>query len=497
VSGLEFSHIDKSYGAVRALCDVSFAIAPGAAHAIVGENGAGKSTLLKTLAGSVRPDRGELRLDGARLDLSAPRDALASGIGLVYQETLAFPNLTAAANIFVGREPTGRFGRLRKPEMRARAADLLARLGAAIAPDTPVESLGVANRQLLQVARALAFECRIIALDEPTTSLGDAESDHLFGILEQLKRGGVTIIYVSHRLREVFRLCDRITVLRDGRHAGTFDRSAATERDIVHAMVGREIPARAPRPPRAAGGPPRLRLRRLTRRPAFDDVTLEIGAGEIVGLFGLIGSGRSELLESIVGVRRPDGGDVFVDGKRTPLATPRDAARAGVVLVPEDRQQQSLFFNLTLRHNLVLPHAEASGAWRIRRSERRLAEGLVTRWRIKARSLDVEPDALSGGNQQKVAVARWLVTAPRVLLLDEPTKGVDVGAKFEIHGMIREMADQGAACLIASSDLPEVLTLADRILVMRGGRLAGEIAAADADEPRVMRLAATDLGATA
>ncbi len=497
MSGLELSHLDKSFGAVRALADVSVSMASGEAHAIVGENGAGKSTLLKTLAGIVRPDRGELRLDGAPLDLAAPRDALASGIGLVYQETLAFPNLTATANIFVGREPTGRFGRLRKPEMRARAVELLARLGAPIAPDAPVESLSVAHRQLLQVARALAFDCRILALDEPTTSLGDAESDHLFGILEQLKRDGVTIIYVSHRLREVFRFCDRITVLRDGRHAGTFDRAAVTEHEIVHAMVGRDIPERAHRPPRVPGASPRLRLRGLARRREFDDVTLEIGAGEIVGLFGLVGSGRSELLETMAGVRRPDHGDVFIDGGRPSLATPRAAARAGVVLVPEDRQRQSLFFNLSLRHNLVLPHVEASGAWRIRRSERALADGLLTRWRIKAGSIDAEPDALSGGNQQKVAVSRWLVTVPRVLLLDEPTKGVDVGAKFEIHGMIREMADQGAACLIASSDLPEVLTLADRILVIREGRLCGELAASEATEARVMRLAAADLGASA
>ncbi len=373
--------------------------------------------------------------------------------------------------------------------MRARAADLLDRLHAPFGPDAPVESLSVGHRQLLQIARALAFECRVLALDEPTTALGEGETDHLFRILERLKREGVTLIYVSHRLREVFRLCDRITVLRDGRHAGTFDRSCVAEHDIVHAMVGRDIPER---PARSARGeaPARLRLSGLSRRPSFDDVTLEVRAGEIVGLFGLIGSGRSEMLETIAGVYQTDRGDVFLDGRRLAARSPRQAARAGIVLVPEDRQQQSLFFNLSLRHNLVLPRAEMSGAWRVRRAERALAGEILARWRIKAPSVDVAPGALSGGNQQKVAVSRWLATGPRVLLLDEPTKGVDVGAKFEIHGMIREMADRGAACLLASSDLPEVLTLADRILVMREGRLRGELAAADADEARVMHLAA-------
>ncbi|MGE5244180.1 MAG: sugar ABC transporter ATP-binding protein [Betaproteobacteria bacterium] len=497
MSGLEFSHICKSFGAVQALRDVSVTIRPGEAHAIVGENGAGKSTLLRTLAGIVQPDSGEIRLDGRRLDLAAPRDALAYGIGLVCQETLAFQNLTAAANIFVGREITGRFGRLRSDAMRARAAELLARLHAPIAPDAPAESLSVAHRQLLQVARALAFECRVLALDEPTTALSDVETDHLFRILEQLRAEGVTLIYVSHRLREVFRLCNRITVLRDGCHTGTFDRSAVTEQEIVHAMVGRDIPTRPERAAGAADAPVRLAVRGLGRRSSFDDVTLTVRAGEIVGLFGLIGSGRSELLETIALVRRADRGDVSIDGTRLLATSPRGAARAGLVLVPEDRQQQSLFFNLSLRHNLVLPSAEASGAWLVRGAERAMVRRLLSRWRIKASSIDMTPDALSGGNQQKVAVSRWLAILPRVLLLDEPTKGVDVGAKFEIHEMIRDVVAQGAACLLVSSDLPEVLTLADRVLVMREGRLRGELSAAEADEARVMRLAATGPGAAA
>ena len=291
MDAVAFEHIDKSFGAVAALRDVTFAITRGEAHAIVGENGAGKSTLLNILAGSLRPDRGQLTLGDAPVALSSPRDALARGIGLVHQEMLAFPNLSAAANIFAGREITGRFGWLRESEMHARARDLLARLQLPISPDASVESMPVAHRQLLQVARALAFDCRLLALDEPTTSLTAAETDHLFRVLDDLTRAGVTIVYVSHRLPEVFRLCDRITVLRDGRFVETFVRDAVSHDEIVRAMVGRAIPQRPPAPPPAAGREPRLLVSGLTRRPCFEDVSLAVAPGEILGLFGLVGAG--------------------------------------------------------------------------------------------------------------------------------------------------------------------------------------------------------------
>ena len=493
---VEFRHIDKSFDAVAALRDVSFSIASGEAHAIVGENGAGKSTLLKILAGGLRPDRGELRVAGEPVALAGARDALARGIGLVHQEMLAFPNLSVTANIFAGRELTGRFGWLRESEMRDRALELLARLHVPVSPDVSAGALPVAYRQLLQVARALAFECRTLALDEPTTSLTAAETDHLFRILETLKRGGVTIIYVSHRIPEVFRLCERITALRDGRYVGTFERDAVTSDAIVQAMVGRAIPQRsergtaAPARPSGAG----LRVDGLTRRPCFEGVSFAVAPGEIVGLFGLVGSGRTELLETLVGLERPDAGTVIVGNQPMRFHSPCEAGQAGVVLVPEDRQQQGLFFNLTLRHNLVLPSAVVRRARLVRASEVRRSTELLGRWRIKAPSVNATPHALSGGNQQKIVVAKWLAIQPRVLLLDEPTKGVDVGAKFDIHEIVREMAAQGAACLLVSSDLPEVLSLADRILVMREGAIRGELAAAAGDpisEERVMRLAAT------
>jgi rhamnose transport system ATP-binding protein len=489
-SGLQFRDIRKSFGAVQALRGVTFDVSAGQAHALMGENGAGKSTLLKILAGIVQPDGGEIAWRGERLHLRSPREALERGIGMVYQEMLSFPNLTVTGNIFAGREIT-RGGRLSNGEMRDRTRALLNELHLSISPDAEAEYLSAAHRQLLQVARALAFECRILVLDEPTTSLTDAETDHLFAVLDRLKARGVTLLYVSHRIPEVFRLCDRITVLRDGGYVDTFDRRGVTPDTIVRAMVGRELPPSLRRP-RSAEAPaqPLLSVDALGRRPCFRNVSLQVGAGEIVGLFGLVGSGRSELLETIFGLYRAEGGRVRVAGETVHASSPAAAARAGIVLVPEERQRQGLFFNLTIRHNLMIPTRTVQGDLLVNaRRERQEAQTLVDAWRIKASGVEVPPDALSGGNQQKIVVAKWLATSPRVLLLDEPTKGVDVGAKFEIHEIIRREASRGLACLAASSDLPEVLALCDRIVVMREGQIQGQLMGDDATEEAVMRLA--------
>src|SRR5262245_49383596 len=324
MGGLEFREVTKAFGAVQALRGVSFSVADGEAHALVGENGAGKSTLLKILAGLVHPDGGAIYWRGASLAITSPRAALERGIGMVYQEMLSFPNLTVSGNIFAGRELT-RGGRLQESAMRTRTRAILADLHLDINPDVRAESLSAAHRQLPQVARALAFDCRVLVLDEPTTALTDAEADHLFAVLQRLQARGTTLIYVSHRLPEVFRLCDRMTVLRDGRHAGTFPKAEVTSDRIVRAMVGRDLPPRAERPA-TPPGPPRLRVRGLTRRPAFHDVTLEVAAGEIVALFGLVGSGRSELLETLFGLFTPGAGTIEVNGRVGPLRNPRQAA---------------------------------------------------------------------------------------------------------------------------------------------------------------------------
>jgi rhamnose transport system ATP-binding protein len=493
VAGLEFLDIHKSFGAVRALRGVSVSVRPGEAHALMGENGAGKSTLLKVLAGIVAPDRGEIRWEDRRLSLSGPRDALVHGIGMVYQELLTFPNLTVSGNIFAGRELTGRGSVLLEREMRLRTRDLLARLHLSLPPDAPMERLSAAHCQLVQVARALAFDCRVLVLDEPTTALTTAEADHLFRVLDDLKERGVTILYVSHRLPEVFRLCDRITVLRDGQYAGTYERASVAPDQIVRAMVGRDLPARI-KEETPAGAEVVLKVQGLTRAPWVHGINMEARRGEILGIFGLVGSGRSELLETIFGLYRPENGLVSVDGKTLPRGSVAAATRAGIALVPEDRQRQALFFNLALRHNLVLPRATMRRSLLQRGAEERVfSRGLVDTWRIKTPGVEVTPDRLSGGNQQKVVLARWLGIDPRVFLLDEPTKGVDVGAKDEIHQIIRKKARDGAACVVVSSDLPEVLAMAHRILVMREGHVQGELTAAQADEESIMQLATAPL----
>jgi rhamnose transport system ATP-binding protein len=502
--GLEFRDVAKSFGAVQALRGVSFAVAPGEAHACVGENGAGKSSLLKILAGIIKPDRGELFWAGELLHFASPREALERGIGMVYQEMLAFRNLSVSANIFAGREITSGWGRLDEKAMRQRTQELLTQLHVPVTPDRPMEHVSTATAQLVQVARALAFDCRVLVLDEPTTSLTDAEVDHLFSVVARLRATGVTVLFVSHRLPEVYRLCDRITVLRDGQFAGTFDRATTPPDDIVRAMVGREPPARMQRKAVRSSEagipatPPALEVRKLTRQPSFEGVSFAIAPGEIVGVFGLVGSGRTEILETLFGLAKPDSGEVAIDGKSVQISSAGEAAKAGLALVPEDRQRQGLFFNLSLRHNLVLPLAAKQDV-RVMddRAEETAAQAQVKALAIKTPHLSVTPDALSGGNQQKVVAGKWLATSPRVLLLDEPTKGVDVGAKFEIHNLIRREADAGMACLLVSSDLPEVLALADRILVMREGHLRGELPGADATDEAVMRLATHDVDAEA
>lgn len=492
--GLVFRDVAKSFGAVQALRGVSFDVAPGEAHACVGENGAGKSTLLKILAGIIRPDRGSITWNGAPLDLASPREALERGIGMVYQEMLAFPNLSVSANIFAGREMTSRWGALDERAMQARTRTLLEQLHVPVAPETPMDRLSTAYSQLVQVARALAFDCRVLVLDEPTTSLTDAEVDHLFGAVAHLRASGVTVLFVSHRLPEVYRLCDRITVLRDGQFAGTFDRATTASDDIVRAMVGREPPPRISRGGRRSPGTPALRVAGLTRRPAFENVSLEVAPGEIVGVFGLVGSGRTEVLETLFGLAQPEAGTVEVGGQVVRPSSARAAAQAGFALVPENRQQQGLFFNLSLRHNLALPLATKRRTRVIDdTAEEALAREQAVGLALKAESLSVTPDALSGGNQQKIVAGKWLATSPKVLLLDEPTKGVDVGAKFEIHTLIRRQAERGMACVMVSSDLPEVLALSDRVLVMREGQVRGEVPGDEATEEVVMQLATHDV----
>jgi rhamnose transport system ATP-binding protein len=498
-TGLCFDHITKAYGRTLALNDVSFSVERGTVHALVGENGAGKSTLMRILAGMVRADQGHIRWQGKPLDSVTPRDALDRGVGIVPQEPVLFPNMTVAENVFAGREPIGPGGRVRKQEMRERTAVVLKDLHAKLDPDTPVDSLGPAQQQLVQIARTLAFTCHVLILDEPTTCLTDAEVTHLEAILHRLREQQVTMLYVSHRMSEVFRLSDRVTVLRDGKHMLTGPIGGVTQDTLVRAMVGRELALEQRRDASGvASAPIALAVRDLTRGPRFSGITFQVRAGEIVGLFGLIGSGRTEVLETLFGLHTPDRGTMQIYGHDLAPRSPVDAVRAGMVLVPEARHSQGLLFNLDLRHNLQLSRAEADKRWWIPDGrERSEARRWMGEWHVKAEGPDSLPDTLSGGNQQKVLIAKWVATSPRVLLLDEPTRGVDVGAKAEIHRTIQALASAGLACVVVSSDLPEVLALADRILVMREGRLQGELPAEGATEEAVMHLATTDRASVA
>ena len=486
MSAIAFDDVSKAFGGVRALRGVNLTVESGDAHALMGENGAGKSTLMKVAAGIVRPDGGRLTRNGRPVDLANPRAALAHGIGLVHQETLLFPNLDVAENIFAGHE-VRRGWFVDRRAMHDRAAALLAHLHLHVDPSTPVAHLSAAQQQLLQVARALAFNCEVLILDEPTTALTDAEVEHLFAVLEQLRGRGVTLIYVSHRLPEVFRLCRTVSVLRDGQHVGTWPVASMSPQDIVRAMVGRDL--EAGRGAGTVGDKVRLEVRGLTRRPWFEDVSLQVRKGEIVGLFGLVGAGRTEVVETIFGLHKTQSGTIAVDGQPFAASAPTDAIRGGVVLQPEMRQSQGLFFNLPISENLLLAREAARPGWRRHlSSEHAECNALLSRWGIKAASIDVPPDALSGGNQQKVVLAKWLLTSPRILLLDEPTKGVDIGAKHDIHQLIREEAATGMGCLVVSSDLPELLALADRIVVLKQGRVQGEVVRG-ATEEDVMHLA--------
>jgi rhamnose transport system ATP-binding protein len=497
-TGLVFDHITKNYGRTLALNDVSFSVQRGTVHALVGENGAGKSTLMRILAGMVRADRGHIRWQGSPLDSATPRDALDHGVGIVPQEPVLFPNLTVAENVFAGREPVAVSGRVKRQEMRERTAAVLRDLHVKLDPDAPVDALGPAQQQLVQIARALAFTCHVLILDEPTTCLTDAEVAHLEAILHRLREQKVTMLYVSHRLSEVFRLSDNVTVLRDGKHMMSGPIGEVTQESLVRAMVGRELALEQRRQPDALEQAPiALDVRDLAREPLFRGITFRVRAGEIVGLFGLIGSGRTEVLETLFGLHSPNSGTMHIHGQPLAPRSPVDTVRAGMVLVPEARHSQGLLFNLDLRHNLQLSRAEADKRWWISDGrERGEARRWMTDWHVKAESPDSLPDTLSGGNQQKVLIAKWVATSPRVLLLDEPTRGVDVGAKAEIHRTIQSLASAGLACVVVSSDLPEVLALADRILVMREGRLQGELPGAGATEEAVMHLATTDRAAS-
>lgn len=486
---LEARSITKRYPGVTALDQVDLSVQAGRVHAIVGENGAGKSTFLKIIAGAERPTAGGIVFDGLPVRFSGPRDALRRGITVIYQEFALVPALGADANILLGMEPMRR-GLLDTRGARAAAEQALHDLGATFDPGTPVAELSVAERQLVELARALVREARLVALDEPTAALSDRETGHLFEQVRRLTVRGVGVVYVSHRLHEVRELASDVTVLRDGRRVFSGAASAVDDAGLIRHMVGRDVEY-ARHEPVGAAGEVLLAVRGLSRRPVFEDVSLDLRRGEIVGLGGLVGAGRTEVARCLAGADPWEGGEVRLQGRPYRPCSPRDAIRRGVALLPEDRKGEGLVLGLSVGQNVTLPALRRLTRWGVVRAARERDEATRQAAAVELRPPDVDREVrtLSGGNQQKVVLAKWLLADADVLIIDEPTRGVDVGAKAELHREIRALADRGKAILAISSELPELLALADRIVVMCEGHVTGEIAAKDATAERVMSLA--------
>ena len=479
---LEVRGLEKTFPGVRALSGVSFSVMPGEVHALLGENGAGKSTLIKIVSGVFPPNSGQILIDGVERKFQLPEDARRAGVATIYQELLLFPELTVAENIFMGHAPRGLGGRLDWREMRARAEKLLASLEINdLHPDRIVGTLSVGNRQRVEILRALSYDARLLIMDEPTAALTEPDVVRLFKIVRLLKARGVGIIYISHRMDEIFTLGDRVTVLRDGAYVGTRDVAQTNSGELVQMMVGRTIDNLFPKIEVPIGAPV-LEVENLVRRPATRGVSLSVRAGEIVGLAGLVGSGRSELAQAIFGVTPADSGSIKIGGKSVVVRSPGQARDLGIAYVPEDRGTQGLVRPMNVLQNFSLATLGKLSRFGFidRAAERKLAEDGVARFSVRASSVEQISGRLSGGNQQKIVLGKWLAANPRLLILDEPTRGIDVGAKAEIHRLMGELAKQGVAILLISSELPEVLGMSDRVLVMREGRFVAEYARAQA-----------------
>lgn len=488
---VEAAHICKRFGGAIALDDVSISLRHGEIVGLVGENGAGKSTLIKVIAGIHQPDSGELRLDGQACAIPDVPSAWRRGIVLVHQELSVADNLTVVESMFLGREVRNRAGWIDRGKQRGLCAPILSRLGVPFAPETPMASLSIGQRQLVEIARALLLESRLIILDEPTSSLTPTDAERLFTVLRQLRERGTGILYVSHRLPEIEALCDRVVGLRDGRNSGELVPPDISADQMIRLMVGRDLERPAVHDAPASG---EVLLRATALRLRTGDpggMDFEVRAGEVVGVGGLMGSGRTRLANTLFGLQRPVGGTLTICGSSGPSKSPRAAVRRGVALVPEDRKTQGLILDDTIQSNCDLPVLPMVSklAWPDRTRLRELAARAMSILGIKAPSARTMVSALSGGNQQKVAIGKWMGTQPRLLILDEPTRGVDVGAKSEIYRQIRQLADQGMAVVMVSSDTPELLSIPDRVLVMHQGRLAGELPRARMDEASFLRLA--------
>jgi rhamnose transport system ATP-binding protein len=480
----------KHFGAVTALGDGSITLYPGEAHALLGENGAGKSTLVKILGGVYRPDSGTLMINGEHVQFTGPADAQAAGVSIIYQEPSLFPDLTVAENIFMGRQPVRPGRRIDRAAMERSAREIFTRLGVHLDPATPARGLSVADQQIVEIAKALSLDAQVLVMDEPTAALTTVEVLRLFDVMKTLRASGAAVLFISHRLEEVFASCQRVTIMRDGRFVRTAPVEDLTIDDIIRSMVGRDLDALFPKS-ETTPGEVVLAVQGLTSEGVFSDISFTVRSGEIVALAGLVGAGRSEVARAVFGIDRRSAGTVRLAGKELPNGDARAAMAAGMALVPEDRRQQGLVMELGIDRNVAL-----ASLGRLRRlglirrgSERRLAADWAGRLQLKFGRLRDAVSTLSGGNQQKVVLGKWLARSPRLLIIDEPTRGIDVGTKAEVHRILDGLVAGGMAVLMISSELPEVLGMADRVLVLREGRLTAELSRAEADETSIMRAA--------
>ena len=488
---LTIENARKEFPGVVALDDVSFRLRPGTVHALMGENGAGKSTLMKIIAGIYHPDRGELHLRGKPIQLKSPLDALENGIAMIHQELNLMPYMTVAENIWIRREPLNRFGLVDHTTMNRMTADLFRRLNINIHPQVQVRDLTVANRQMVEIAKAVSYESDVLIMDEPTSALTEREVSHLFTIIRGLKAQGKGIIYITHKMNELFEIADEFSVFRDGRYIGTHLSSDVTRDDIIRMMVGREITQMFPKEEVPIGDVV-LSVKNLTLAGVFTDVSFDIRAGEILGVAGLVGSGRSNVAEAIFGVTPASSGSIEIHGKPVTISSPNVAIRHRMALLTEDRKETGCLLILDILENMQIAVLQQDYVSRGFVAEKGITSActlMSETLRVKTPNLAQRIENLSGGNQQKVLIGRWLLTKPRILILDEPTRGIDVGAKAEIHRLVTELARDGVAVMMISSEMPEVLGMSDRILVMHEGHVTGILDRAEATQVKIMELA--------
>jgi len=489
---LEVRNISKSFPGVVALADVSLRVERATVHALIGENGAGKSTLMNIIAGVIPADAGELRFLGHRLQLRSPRQALENGIAMIHQELNLMPSMSVAENIWIGREPANAFGMISHRELYRRTRALLGRLSIDLDPQAEVGMLSIANRQMVEIARALSYDSQLLIMDEPTSALTERDAAHLFAIIRELKSQGKGVLYITHRMEELSEIADEVTVLRDGRYIGTERSANLTREQMIRMMVGREL-ARIFPGARPAPGAAVLSARALGLPPHFREVSFDLHAGEILGIAGLVGAGRSKLAEALFGVTPPSSGTILIGGTETHVDSPRAALSCGMAFVTEDRKETGCLLTLSVLDNLeiaVLTRDFVRLGFVRGAAVREACAAVSRQLRVKTPGLGEPIANLSGGNQQKVLIGRWLLTAPRILILDEPTRGIDVAAKAEIHQLIAQLAAQGTAVLMISSELPEILGMSHRVMVMHEGRVTGILEREQADQEKIMALAA-------